>query len=192
MGFNDGRLAAAFLRWDASSSGAGERKRFCESLGLNFNGMRDIKQLVRQLDSSLASAGYHPSQEADRNVNSWRIIRACVVAALAPSQIVRVHRPTTKYTETVEGAVEKAGVARELKFFIRGADSEDNSVGNKQEGEVSKYRGYNGVSEERVFVHPSSSTFSVGSYNCPWLVYFDLIRTSKAFLRDATECSACK
>jgi hypothetical protein len=47
-----------------------------------------------------------------------------LVASLSPTQIVRVQRPTTKYTETVEGAVEKDGTAKELKFFIRsGSDS---------------------------------------------------------------------
>mmetsp|Transcript_11277 Transcript_11277/g.17256 ORF Transcript_11277/g.17256 Transcript_11277/m.17256 type:complete len:111 (+) Transcript_11277:927-1259(+) len=39
-------------------------------------------------------------------------------------------------------------------------------------------------------MHPSSANFAVGSYSCPWIVFHDLVRTSKPFLRDATECSA--
>lgn len=111
-------LAAVYLKWDSVRTGGSDRKRCCESLGLSFNGMRDMKQLVRQLDSSLSASGYVASTEADRNCNSWRIIRACAVAAMAPSQLVRVQRPKTKYFETVEGAVEKDGVARELKVSI--------------------------------------------------------------------------
>jgi ATP-dependent RNA helicase DHX57 len=43
--------------------------------------------------------------------------------------------------------------------------------------------------EERVFIHPSSNNFAVGSFSCPWIVYHRLIRTSKAFISDATECN---
>ena len=151
----------------------------CENLGLSLNGMRDMMQLVNQYDSSLRAAGFADSKDADRNKNSWTIIRTCAVAALAPSQLVRVHRPSAKYAATVEGAVEKAGVAKELKFFIRRVDEDETqSLG-------APYK-----QEERVFIHPSSFNFAVGSYYCPWLVYHTLVRTSKPFLRDVSECSA--
>jgi len=168
------------MQWDQTGTGGGERKRLCDSLGLSFNGMRDIAQLVKQYDSSLRAAGYAASKEADRNSNSWMIIRACAVAALAPSQLVRVQRPSAKYVETVEGAMEKDGVAKELKFFIRGSVEDQQAALNA----------HNNKNEERVFVHPSSFAFSVGSYYCPWLVYHSMVRTSKPFLRDVSECSA--
>lgn len=41
-----------------------------------------------------------------------------------------------------------------------------------------------------MFFHPSSFNFGVGKFSCPWLVFHDLVRTSKPFLRGATECSA--
>ena len=170
-------MAAAYLNWNAIRSGAGDRKKYCEKLGLSFNGMRDLKLLVIQLDSSLSSLGYESSEDAERNVKSWRIIRACATAALAPSQLVRVQRPVAKYAETSEGAIEKDGVAKELRFYIRLKSAGHNQTDSK-------------AIEEPVFMHPSSSHFSVGSYSCPWLVYHKLVRTSKAFLRDATECSA--
>ena len=159
-----------------------KKRKFCESLGLAFNGMRDMKQLVRQLDSAISASGFINSKEADSHSKSWRIIRSCIVAALAPSQIVRVERPGTKYAETAEGAIEKEGKAKELKFYTR--------VGEENEGSSIANRRYNGVAEERVFMHPASANFSVGNYSCPWLVYHELVRTSKAFLRDATECSS--
>jgi ATP-dependent RNA helicase DHX57 len=169
-------LVAAYMMWEDTSAGGGGRKRVCDSLGLSFNGMRDMMQLVKQYDSSLSAAGYVGSRDADRNMKSWSIIRAVAVAALAPSQLVRIQRSTTKYVETVEGAVEKDGEAKELKFFIRGSIDEQQQEASKQ--------------DERVFIHPSSFNFSVGNYYCPFLVFHSMVRTSKPFLRDVSECSA--
>ena len=42
---------------------------------------------------------------------------------------------------------------------------------------------------QRVFVHPSSGCFHVGQYSCPWLANFELVETSKPFLRDVSECT---
>ena len=134
--------------------------------------MREMKQLVQQLDNSLSSLGFVESSYSNMCNDSWRVVRAVLVSALAPSQVIRVQRPTTKYTETVEGAVEKDGKAQDLKFFIRG----DGSTKEQK--------------EERVFFHPGCNMFSVGSYSCPWLVYHKMVRTSKAFIHDATEASA--
>lgn len=151
---NDPQVAA-YMQWEDAAVGGSGRKGLCESLGLSFNGMRDMMQLVNQYDSSLRAAGYAASKDADRNATSWSIIRALAVAALAPSQLVRIQRSSTKYVETVEGAVEKDGVAKELKFFIRGSVEEQQgalNVDNKQ--------------DERVFIHPSSFNFAVGNYYC--------------------------
>lgn len=93
-----------------------------------------------------------------------------------------MHRATTKYAETSEGAVEKDGIAKELKFYTRGGNDDSDATKNTM-------KFYHGVPEERVFVHPSSANFSVGNYSCPWLVYYQLVRTSKPFMRDVTECS---
>lgn len=169
-------LAAAFTNWEDLRQGGGERKKYCEKLGLSFTGMRDILQLVNQYDSALTSAGYGSTLESDRNAQSWRVLRTCAISAMAPGQLVRVHRPSTKYESTAEGAREKGGVAKELKFFIR---PDAASVPAD-----AKYK------DERVFIHPSSALFAVGNYSCPWLVYHSMVKTSKPFLRDATECSA--
>ena len=175
-------LAAAFLQWLSLGVGGGERKRYCESLGISFTGMKDISQLANQLDSSLNAAGFRASDESDRNANSWRILRTCAVAAMAPGQLVRLVRPSVKYVDTAEGALEKDGEARELKFYIRQGDEPnlESPVSNCPPKRA----------EERVFIHPSSANFSVGNFGCPYLVYNGLVRTSKPFLRDVTECSA--
>jgi len=167
-------VAAVFMNWQDMPNGGGRKKQYCESLGLSFNGMRDINQLVQQYGSSLSGSGFPASVESDRNAQSWRVIRTCAVASMAPEQLVRVHRPSTKYEETAEGAKLKEGEAKGHKFFI---GTDDNETAKKP-------------TEERVFLHPSSAMFSVGSYSCPWLVFHSMVRTSKPFLRDATECSS--
>ena len=173
-------LAAVFMKWNETSSGSGGRKRVCESLGLSFNSMREMSQLVNQLDFSLRTLGFTATHESNRNGKSWRIIRACATSALAPSQLVKVVRPAASYHETAEGAKEKDGEARKLKFFIRTTDQVDGSSDASAPFEK----------EERVFIHPSSANFTTGSYSCPWLVYHSMVRTSKPFLRDITECNA--
>jgi ATP-dependent RNA helicase DHX57 len=179
-------LGKIFVLWQ-SCSGAAERRRFCDRFGLAFNSMREMAQLSKQLDSSLTTSGFATSKDSNKNENSWRVVRSVIVSALSPTQIVRVQRPTTKYTETVEGAVAKDGVSQELKFFIREGNDVDTNVDGK--GEDGKRRNnFNG--EKRVFIHPSSNNFSVGTYSCPWLVYHRLVQTSKAFISDSTECNA--
>ncbi len=177
-------LAAAYIQWDNIHGGNGEKRRFCESLGLSVNSIRDMKQMVNQLDGSLTTAGFENANDSDQNVKSWRIVRSCIVAALSPSQIVRVQRSAIKYTETVEGAIQKDGQAKELQFYTRG-----NNVSGTSDTDPNLNKRYHGVSEERVFVHPSSANFSVGDYGCPWIVFHELVRTSKPFLRDVNECN---
>jgi ATP-dependent RNA helicase DHX57 len=167
-------LAALFLKWYSLPQGA-ERTRFCESLGLSFTGMRDMLQVYSQLNSSLVTAGFNATMDSNRNGQSWRIIHSCAVAAMSPGQLVKVRKPALKYAETAEGAQEKDGEARELKFFVR-IDGSVNDSGREN--------------EEMVFIHPSSANFSNGNYSCPYLVFNSMVRTSKPFLRDVTECSA--
>lgn len=180
-------LAAIFMIWD-ELKGALDKKRYCESMGISSVGMRDIDQLVRQYDSSLSEAGFKRNADSDVNITSWRIIKSCIVSGLAPSQMVRIQRSSKKYAETVEGALEKDGEAKELKFFRR--KEMDNSP--EQHKGIDEYKAntsYYNIPEEQVFVHPNSFNFSTGSYSCPWVVFYQLVRTSKPFLRDITECS---
>lgn len=164
--------------------------------------------------SSLSAVGFVNTDSSDENTNSWRIIRSCIVSSLAPAQIVRVQRAAIKYTETVEGAVKKDGVAKELKFYTR------SNVDSDLVDTTKLCTAYHNIPEERgkyyfisfhtgyrylvifsiinsaiysficlVFIHPSSANFSVGEYSCPWIVYQTLVRTTKPFLRDANECN---
>ena len=169
-------LAAVYMNWESCGQGL-PRKQFCDSMGLHSHGMRDIMQLARQLDSALQNIGYRQTPDSNRNGKSWRIIRAVAVAGMAPGQLVKVVRPAAAYLETAEGAKEKDGEARQLEFFVRTGTAEAPKDGLR-------------ANEERVFIHPSSANFSIGTYSCPWLVFFSLVRTSEPFLRDVTECNS--
>jgi Oligonucleotide/oligosaccharide-binding (OB)-fold len=88
-----------------------------------------------------------------------------------------------------QGAKEKEGEAQKLKLYVRtdGPDDENNSATSAAARDGNN-RGRHS-NEERVFIHPSSANFSTVTFSCPWLVYHSLVRTSKAFLRDVTECN---
>ena len=169
-------LASIYAEWTSQQSQGGKRKALCDTLGLSFPAMKEMEQLGSLLDAALRSIGFGASPEADRNANSPRIIQTCAVAAMSPGQLIKLVKPKTIYNETAQGAKEKDNLSKDLKLFIR--QSQDPTDGSS----VSE-------KEERVFIHPSSSNFSTGTYGCPWLVYFQLLRTSKPYLRDVTECS---
>ena len=114
-----------------------------------------------QLDSSLSQI--MPRGRSDNaNSKEWRVVRTVITSALCPVGLVKVEKSVVKYDETAGGNVEREGEATNLKFFRRG---------------------------QRVFVHPSSGCFHVGQYSCPWLANFELVETSKPFLRDVSECT---
>jgi len=168
-------LSGVYLHW-ADLRGR-DKRDYCDSLGLVPAAMREAADLFRTYDGALRNLGFR-RRGADAGGNA--IARACAVAALAPSNVLRVRRPATKYAETVEGAVEKDGVAREFMFFA------PPGKGGIEE-ECSNYQGDN--PQKRVFLHPSSFLFERGTYGCPYLVYFRLMHTSKPFAWDLTECT---
>ena len=167
-------LSAVFQKW--CESGGGEKRRFCDRLGIADNGMREMKQLRDQLDGSLRGIGFRNNANSNRNGTKWRVVRGCVVSALSPAGLARVERSSAKYSETKGGAVEKDGEARELKFFVpknvKELNDDAGDIGTEKEsrgGEPNnnnnpinnswKPRTFNGVGIERVFVHPSSINF---------------------------------
>lgn len=43
-------LAAVYMKWDSIKGGGGEKRKFCDFMGISVNGIRDMKQLVNQLE----------------------------------------------------------------------------------------------------------------------------------------------
>jgi len=86
-------------------------------------------------------------------------------AGLYPN-VVAVRHPEELYQKSIHGAVPIANDPKDLKFFIN------------QNGE-----------RTRVFVHPRSVNFHNTSYESPWLVYLELMQTSKIYVSECTMAS---
>jgi len=56
------------------------------------------------------------------------------------------------------------------------------SITNCKPTRISDSSGTN-IKKERIFVHPSSTLFTVGDFECPWVVFYQKVKTSKAYVR---------
>jgi ATP-dependent RNA helicase DHX57 len=107
-----------------------------------------------------AAVARHTAQSGvDQFAGHARIVKAVLAAGLYP-QLLRVDHPAAKYQKVLGGAVETQGEAVKVRFFDR--------------------------EKGRVFLHPSSINFTCGKFESGWLVYSDLVQTSKVFVREAS------
>lgn len=93
------------------------------------------------------------------NGENNRLLISLLCASLYPN-IVKILTPERSYIQTAGGAMPKLATARDLRFKTR----ED---------------GY-------VAIHPSSVNSDVGTFQSPFLVYQEKVKTSRIFIR---ECS---
>jgi ATP-dependent RNA helicase DHX57 len=108
---------------------------------------------------SAAVARHTAPSGVDQFAGHARIVKAVLAAGLYP-QLLRVDHPAAKYQKVLGGAVETQGEAVKVRFFDR--------------------------EKGRVFLHPSSINFTCGKFESGWLVYSDLVQTSKVFVREAS------
>jgi len=176
-------LVAAFEAWRSMPSDR-ERRRFASDNFLHEEAMRDIDKLRREFLDSIEQIGFPRLNEVirskhpllDLNAKKRRLIKASLCAGLYPN-VVKVKRPSKRYVETLGGAMEAQASAKELSFELLGMDrSQQQSESDEQL--VKKH--------SRVFLHPSSINFENNSFNSSWMVYSDLVHTSKPFVRDLT------
>ena len=181
----------------------GERRSYCTEHGLHNEGMRQIKDLRSQLARALNDAGFVGSGrdmarllykkdtsrlDKDPEVQmDYNVLKAALCAGMYPN-VVRVQLPEKRYQEVNGGAFEKSSAAREIKLFCKMNDAEVEEKKKEVQEDPSKGSRNTMSLNQRVFLHPSSALFKQGStsYNIPWLVYFQKVRTSKVFLRDAS------
>ncbi|KAF0707039.1 hypothetical protein AaE_013799 [Aphanomyces astaci] len=108
---------------------------------------------------------YDPSNAARFNQHSAnpKVIKAALTAGLY-GNVLQVVYPEQKYYESANGVLAAAHDAKAIRFFIRKLDK----------------------TTERVFIHPSSVNFTRSQFESPWLVYNELVQTSKIFVREST------
>ncbi|ETL82389.1 hypothetical protein L917_17438, partial [Phytophthora nicotianae] len=144
------------------------KRGFCRDIGLSYDTMESILDLKQQYLQQLDNIGfYESSSDGHLNANSDapRIIKAALCAGLY-ANVAQVVYPEQKYFQAAHGVVEEDHNAKQIRYFVRSATE----AGQR----------------ERVFLHPSSCNFSQNNYDSPWLLYTELVQTSKIFVREST------
>jgi HrpA-like RNA helicase len=166
----------AFKEWDGMMRDRIPQRQvrsYCEENFLSYNTLSDIASTRTQYMSALAEISIIPPSEATRErypgaapqgPRNSQLLRALIAAAFTP-QVARIQYPDKKFVSSVSGAVELDHEARSIKYF------------NQENG--------------RVFVHPSSTLFGSQSFpgNATYMSYFNIMATSKIFIRDLTRKS---
>ncbi|KAL4155820.1 hypothetical protein PRNP1_007921 [Phytophthora ramorum] len=144
------------------------RRVFCKDIGLSYDTMESILDLKHQYLQQLDNIGFYESSSVDNlneNSDAPRIIKAALCAGLY-ANVAQVVYPEQKYFQAAHGVVEEDHNAKQIRYFVRSATEDAQS--------------------ERVFLHPSSCNFSQSNYDSPWLLYTELVQTSKIFVREST------
>ncbi|CAK4072233.1 unnamed protein product [Aphanomyces euteiches] len=145
-----------------------QRRAFCKENSLSYESLSTIVDLRQQyLEHCQLLGFYDPANAARFNQHSTnpKVIKAALTAGLY-GNVVQVIYPEQKYYETANGILAAAHVAKTLSYFIRSPQDRTKT--------------------DRVFLHPSSINFSRGQFESPWLVYNELVQTSKLFVREST------
>jgi ATP-dependent RNA helicase DHX57 len=168
---------AAFNGWRrvVHKTGRKDASRYCTEYFISEQAMDAIRQGRRQFAQILSDLGFISSSyvasvdrpslelehgEPDEYAGHARVVKAAIASGLYP-QLLRVENPAAQFQKVHGGAFETEAVSGgKVKLFDR-------------------ERG-------RVFIHPSSVNFPVGKFESGWLVYSDIMETSKVFVR---ECS---
>ena len=174
-------VVAAYNGWlqCKGSSKAGRRasREFCDTYLLSEQALIAIQKLRKDLGSMLIDIGLlpelHKNELKNRGFDSeqssqaslsdfdnvGRVIKAVVCAAFYPN-LIRVEHPPTKYKQTQGGSMPEDATPQSIKCFTR-------DLG-------------------RVFLHPCSVNFSSSRFETGWLVYTNMVQTSKTFVRESS------
>ncbi|GAB5359363.1 hypothetical protein AAMO2058_000537600 [Amorphochlora amoebiformis] len=163
-------VAQAFA--SVEEKGTHASKKFCERNFLSYSTLRLVKPTVGQYLQSLADAGFLPGAKPfalrngasvpkafDINASRDRLLTSVICAGLYPN-ILQVKAPK-HMVKTAHGAALTENEAKELKYYTK-------SLG-------------------RAFLHPCSINFTQHSYESVWLVYSQIVETSKLYVRESTQ-----
>ncbi|SPN98918.1 related to helicases [Cephalotrichum gorgonifer] len=155
----------AFRQWEEMRAQLQNRqlRAWCDENFLSSQTLSDIASTRTQYYGSLREAGI-PTAAPSTPKSNPSLLRAVTAASFTP-QIARIQYPDKKFAASVSGAVELDPEARMIKYFAQ--------------------------DHGRVFVHPGSTLF--GSQGFPelggrvgFISYFNMVATSKVFMRDLT------
>ncbi|KAK8805503.1 hypothetical protein WA158_002159 [Blastocystis sp. Blastoise] len=160
------------------------KRQFCRDLFLSRESMNMIVSLRQDYITALQSINFLPRDYKSENntFNAYShedgVIKGVLSAGLYPN-IVLLKKPKPKFQSSSSGVVEKNARVQELKYLIKTTkdiptDSSDEDNGLTPLSKMTT----------RVYIHPSSSNFSETVYPYPFLVYHNLVNTSKLYLHD--------
>ncbi|KDO33210.1 hypothetical protein SPRG_02022 [Saprolegnia parasitica CBS 223.65] len=142
------------------------RRQYCKDKSLSYETLDSIVELRKQYLEHLQAIGFYDASNRDRlneHAANGKVVKAALTAGLY-GNVVSVIYPEQKYYESAHGVLAATHNAKELRFVIRTLAKE----------------------HERVFLHPSSINFTLGQFESPWLMYTDLVQTSRLFVRQST------
>ncbi|QDZ20021.1 DExH-box ATP-dependent RNA helicase [Chloropicon primus] len=175
-------FVTVFNAWQVVRQEGGYKKarQFCAENYLSFSALEGIEALRIDYARVLLEFGFvnkeffqevsrgisrmthgeqHKNHVVDCEAYNSRVIKSVVCAAYYP-QILRVSHPKALYKETENGTIKRDNIPKRVKLF------------GKELGQV--------------FLHPASSLFSVSTFETGWLVYSDIMKTSKIMVRAAS------
>ncbi|EGO02407.1 hypothetical protein SERLA73DRAFT_120997 [Serpula lacrymans var. lacrymans S7.3] len=156
------------MRLRSEGKSQNSMKLFCEENYISPTTIREISTLRLDFFSSLCDLGFVPlssnakSPDLNSNSTNTNVIKAIILGGLWP-RVARVELPKSaiKFDKVQAGTVQRENTAKEYRVY----DSRDG----------------------RVFLHPSSVLFGTTAWKSPFIAYFQKQRTSKVFLRGASE-----
>lgn len=154
----------AYQQWSAmAEEGTPQRqlRQFCDENFLSFLTLTDISTTRAQYYSALAELGIRETRSASGSQPSLSLVRALTASAFTP-QIARIQFPDKKFATSMSGAVEIDPEARTIRYYTQDSG--------------------------RVFIHPASTLHDSQGFsgNAVFLSYFNLMSTSKIFIRELT------
>ncbi|KAI2615956.1 P-loop containing nucleoside triphosphate hydrolase protein [Hypoxylon sp. NC1633] len=157
----------AYQQWSTmAEEGAPQRRlrQFCDENFLSYQTLSDISATRTQYYSALGELGIRESGAAGSHA-SLPLVRALTASAFTP-QIARIQFPDKKFATSMSGAVEIDPEARTIRYY-----TQDN---------------------DRVFIHPASTLHDSQGFSggAVFLSYFNLMATSKIFVRELTPFNA--
>ncbi|KAI6085914.1 P-loop containing nucleoside triphosphate hydrolase protein [Hypoxylon rubiginosum] len=160
----------AFQQWSAMAEEGytpqRQLRQFCDENFLSERTLNDIAATRTQYYSSLAELGIRETRPANGNGQaSLSLVRALTASAFTP-QIARIQFPDKKFATSMSGAVELDPEARTIRYYTQDSG--------------------------RVFIHPASTLHDSQGFpgGAAFLSYFNLMATSKIFIRDLTPFNA--
>jgi len=175
-------VVVAFDAWvrAGEQGGRGAASAFCSDNFISHQAMEGIAGGRVEYAQVLADRGFLPGDyvrrlrgrrgvpsidrdpapgSPDQFSGSGRVIKAALAAGFYP-QLLRVEHPPAKFRATEGGSVQIESAAVQIKLFDR--------------------------VKGRVFQHPSSVNFNCSRFESGWLIYTDMVETSKVFVRESS------